>query len=89
MVMANVPSVKSFNTTGPCRPDRHYMLPAVPRLPGARELIEEGRYFVVHAPRQTGKTTSLQALAAELVAEGEYAALCVSCESASAKADQD
>jgi hypothetical protein len=30
------------------------MLPPEPRLPGARELIGRGQYFVVHAPRQTG-----------------------------------
>jgi len=37
----------------------HYMLPPEPRLPGALDLIDEGLYFVVHAPRQTGKTTTL------------------------------
>jgi DNA polymerase III delta prime subunit len=35
---------------------------------------------VVHAPRQTGKTTTLQAIARELTAEGRYAALHFSCE---------
>jgi len=35
------------------------MLPPEPRLPGALDLIDEGLYFVVHAPRQTGKTTTL------------------------------
>ncbi|MBI4603665.1 MAG: hypothetical protein HY721_17060 [Planctomycetes bacterium] len=38
------------------------MLPAAERLPEARELAERGQYFVVHAPRQTGKTTTLIAL---------------------------
>jgi hypothetical protein len=33
------------------------------------------RYFVIHAPRQTGKTTALQALAAEINAKGEMTAL--------------
>jgi hypothetical protein len=32
-------------------------------------------YFVVHAPRQTGKTTTLSALASELTSTGRYAAL--------------
>jgi predicted AAA+ superfamily ATPase len=36
-------------------------------------------YFVVH-PRQTGKTTTLRALAEELTAAGEHAALHFSCE---------
>ncbi|MEO3876803.1 hypothetical protein ABGB18_49340 [Nonomuraea sp. B12E4] len=57
------PRAKFFNTTGPCDPQRHYMLPPAPRLPEARVLIEMDRYFVLHAPRQTGKTTMLRTLA--------------------------
>lgn len=56
------------------------MIPADRRLPQARGLVEENAYFVVHAPRQTGKTTALRALAAELTASGRYAALHLSCE---------
>ena len=69
-----------FNTAGPCRPDWHYMLPAAARLPDAPKLIEQHGYFVVHAPRQTGKTTTLRAIAEELRATGKYAALHFSCE---------
>jgi hypothetical protein len=54
--------VKRFNIGGPCVPELHYMLPPEPRIPGARELVEEGEYFIVHAPRQTGKTTALTLL---------------------------
>ncbi|HEX4963202.1 MAG TPA: AAA family ATPase [Thermoanaerobaculia bacterium] len=69
-----------FNTAGPCRPDLHYMLPPERRLPGFRRLIDHQTYFVVHAPRQTGKTTCFRALAQALTAEGSYAALLTSCE---------
>jgi hypothetical protein len=79
--------VRYFNTSGPCLPGLHYMLPPEPRLPGARELIEEGQYFVVHAPRQTGKTTTLNALARDLSSEGRHVALLVSCERAEAAGD--
>ncbi|MBO2448892.1 ATP-binding protein [Actinomadura barringtoniae] len=79
-------SVRIFNVAGPCRPERHYMLPPQPRLPQAHELIEHGQYFVVHAPRQTGKTTTLQALAQELTTSGRYAVVYLSCEGASARA---
>lgn len=48
------------------------------------ELIDEGLYFVVHAPRQSGKTTSLLALADEVNARGDRLAIRVSCEAASA-----
>lgn len=72
--------MREFNTNGPCDPDRHYMLPAQERLPAARGYIDRASYFVVHGPRQSGKTTSLQVLARELTAEGRYAALYFSCE---------
>ncbi len=72
--------MRRFNVSGPCVPDTHYMLPPEPRLPEARLLIDEQAYFVVHAPRQTGKTTTLWALARKLTAEGCYAALHFSCE---------
>jgi len=45
-------------------------------------LIDTERYFVLHAPRQTGKTTCLLALMARLNAEGRYCALYVNIESA-------
>jgi len=79
--------VPFFNTTGPCNPRFHYMLPAAERLPEARELVAEGGYFVVHAPRQTGKSTTLRALARALTAEGEHAALHFSCEAGQAAGD--
>jgi hypothetical protein len=63
------------------------MLPPEPRLPDARRLIDEGKYFVVHAPRQTGKTTTLSALAEQLTAEGRYVAVRFSCERARAAED--
>ncbi len=42
---------------------------------------------MVHAPRQTGKTTALRALAQELTAIGRYAALYFSCELGEAAGD--
>ncbi len=69
-----------FNTAGPCRPDKHYMLPAEERLPDVGRLVGREQYFVVHAPRQTGKTTAFRALARRLTAEGRYTALLTSCE---------
>ena len=76
-----------FNTTGPCRPEWHYMVPPIPRLPDAKRLIDQMNYFVVHAPRQTGKTTTLITLAKELTASGQYAALYFTCETAEAAGD--
>ncbi len=73
-----------FNTSGPCCPAKHYMLPAEERLSEARRLIDLERYFVLHAPRQTGKTTTVAALAESLSTEGRYTALLASCEEAQA-----
>ncbi|TDE35749.1 ATP-binding protein [Nonomuraea mesophila] len=63
------------------------MLPPTQRLPQARVLIDMDRYFVLHAPRQTGKTTTLRTLASELTAEGDTAALLFSCERAKTAGD--
>ena len=80
---------RRFNVAGPCRPDWHYMIPAASRLPEARRFIEDNAYFVVHAPRQTGKTTTLMSLAAELTASGRYAAIHFSCEVGEVAGDDD
>jgi hypothetical protein len=69
-----------FNTAGPNQPERHYTLPVMARLPEVARLIERGLYFVLHAPRQVGKTTALLNLAKELTAGGKYVALLVSME---------
>lgn len=76
-----------FNTAGPCVSGKHYMIPASARLPEVPRLVSREGYFVVHAPRQTGKTTTLQALADELTATGRYAALLFSCEAGRAWGD--
>ena len=57
---------KYFNTAGPCFPAKHYMLPALDRLPEIRRLVSMERYFVIHAPRQTGKKTARKAPAREI-----------------------
>jgi len=74
--------VRFFNTTGPCRPWDHYMLPPADRLVGAQldRYIRDNLYWVLHAPRQTGKTTFLQEWAREINAGGEAVACYVSIE---------
>ncbi|MFD0851124.1 ATP-binding protein [Actinomadura adrarensis] len=79
--------MKFFNTTGPCHSELHYMLPSEPRLPNVRGLVERGQYFVLHAPRQTGKTTTLNELATALTTEGRYAAIRFSCETGETAGD--
>jgi len=71
-----------FNTAGPVKCDIHYCLPPLERwdLDGIRTLIDQQKYFVLHAPRQTGKTSCLLALMDFLNAEGRYRALYVNVE---------
>ncbi|MCB9761007.1 MAG: ATP-binding protein [Alphaproteobacteria bacterium] len=79
--------MRHFNTAGPCINGQHYMLPPERRLPQVERYIARGSVLVVHAPRQTGKTTTMKALARRLTAEGRYAALYFSCEAARALGD--
>jgi hypothetical protein len=62
-----------FNTHGPCVPGWHYMLPAWERLPEIAELVGRQEYFLLHAPRQTGKSTLINTFADELRAQGTLA----------------
>ena len=81
--------MRKFNTTGPCFPDEHYMLPALDRLPGIRELVAGGNYFVIHAPRQTGKTTALKALVREINEKGEMFAVYCTLETLQNRSDPE
>ncbi|MDR1298599.1 MAG: hypothetical protein LBO05_14845 [Deltaproteobacteria bacterium] len=69
------PQPKFFNIAGICKPAEHYMLPVLPRIPDVSKIIEEKLFFVIHAPRQSGKTTFLITLADKINLEGKYYAI--------------
>ncbi len=71
---------KLFNVAGPCLADKHYTLPSLNRCEGVLRLIDEEQYFVIHAARQTGKTTLLFDLVRHLNDSGDYYALYCSLE---------
>lgn len=73
-----------FNTAGPVTCKDHYCLSPLSRidLPAIRSLIHQKKYILLHAPRQTGKTSCLLALRDYLNHEGEYLALYINIESA-------
>ncbi len=54
--------MKKFNTTGMCKPSRHYMVDIQKRLEEIKQLVDDGEYFVINRARQYGKTTTLAAL---------------------------
>ena len=71
--------MRFFNTTGPVRTEQHHCLPPLGRLDldDVLTLVRRQRYFMLHAPRQTGKTSALFALRDLLNSGGTGAFRCV------------
>jgi hypothetical protein len=82
--------MRFFNTQGPVQPDKHYCLPPLQRwdLDEILTLIERQKYFLLHAPPQTGKTSCLLALMEHLNREGRYQAVYANLEGAKAYREQ-
>ena len=82
--------MRFFNTEGPVRPDDHYILPPLSRwdMDEVMMLIEQKKCFLLHAPRQTGKTSCLLALMEYLNREGRYRAVYANLEPAQAYREQ-
>ncbi|MDR1787744.1 MAG: AAA-like domain-containing protein [Treponema sp.] len=70
-----------FNVAGPCNPQQHYMIDAYRRLgPEVSALIADAQYFIIHAARQSGKTTLLLDLTLRISAKADYYVLYCSLE---------
>ncbi len=76
--------MRFFNTAGPIVPADNYFIPPLNRIDQGEiiKLIEQKRYFVLHAPRQTGKTSMLLSLREELSAAKKYRPVYLNVESA-------
>ncbi|MCP4153495.1 MAG: ATP-binding protein [bacterium] len=74
-----------FNTAGPISMD-HYHIDPLTRinLDEILSLIGQKKYFVLHAPRQTGKTSLLRSLMSHINKEGQYTCLHINVENAQA-----
>ncbi len=61
--------MRRFGTQGRVYPDRHYVVPRTEEIADFITRVKDGRYIVLFAPRQTGKTTffrfALEALTTE------------------------
>ena len=70
-------STMYFNTTGPIDPSLHYHIPPLERINLDQIMghIRRGKYFSLHSPRQSGKTSFLRALRHFLHDIGEFACL--------------
>ena len=71
---------KSFNITGTCFPDYHYMMDTTAQMARVMDLIEFGAYFTINRPRQFGKTTTMQTLNDQLLNSEEYLPIKISFE---------
>ena len=82
------PATRTFNTAGPIVPEMHYHIPPLQRAGGDRlmRMVKSSQYFVVYAPRQTGKTTALLELCDALNA-GAYRAVYANIEGAQTRDD--
>lgn len=74
--------MKFFNTAGPIKPEKHYHLSPLERIhfPEWMQAIQEEKYLVLHAPRQTGKTSMLMALMEKINQQNQYTCLYVNVE---------
>ena len=75
--------MRSFNTAGPVNATDHYLIAPLSRidLDEVLGMVRDKKYFVLHAPRQTGKTSALLALA-EVLNERGYGCVYVTVETA-------
>ncbi len=71
---------KTFNITGPCNTDRHYMADVSKKLAGMERMIGAGDYFTINKPRQYGKTTIMHLIERRLSKDGDYLVLGTSFE---------
>lgn len=63
--------MRSFGTRGRVYPDRHYIVARTEEIRDFINRIKEGRYIVLFAPRQTGKTTFFRFTTEELTNQDE------------------
>ena len=61
--------MRSFGTQGRVRPEQHYIVPRTAHVADFITRIRAGKYIVLFAPRQTGKTTFFRLALDRLVAE--------------------
>jgi predicted AAA+ superfamily ATPase len=67
--------MKFFNTVGSLNPEDHYFLPHRLNWEQLTSFIDKKYYFLLHAPRQSGKTTAIIEFVKHLNQVGKYTAL--------------
>ncbi len=64
--------MRQFGTQGPVNPKDNYVVARSEELADFINRVKQGRYIVLFAPRQTGKTTFFQDALKALINEGEH-----------------
>ena len=83
-------SNREFNVVGPCVPGEHYILDPLRGIDRElMDLVDGKKYFVIHAARQSGKTTLLQALVRQINEQGKYYAMYCTLEAVSVLTDPE
>ena len=78
---------KKFCIAGPVVPSRNYFVEHRLDWDEIQTLVDDAAYFVLHAPRQSGKTTGIEEVIDALNKQGKYLALYVNIEPAQAARD--
>jgi hypothetical protein len=74
--------MRFFTTEGPVNPEKNYFVPDRFDEQVLIQLINNEKYFILHAPRQSGKTTCMKMFAESLYKKGIYTALYINLEPA-------
>jgi len=80
---------RTFETRGPVDPERNYVVPRTAEIADLVERIKQGRYVVIFAPRQTGKTTFFRwALDALVASDDSYFPIQLNFETSNIRRDK-
>jgi SpoVK/Ycf46/Vps4 family AAA+-type ATPase len=74
--------MRFFTTEGPVNPAKNYFVKHRFNEKEVLQLIDSEKYFILHAPRQSGKTTCVKMFVDELNIQGDYNALYINVEPA-------
>ena len=64
--------MRTFGTQGPVNPKENYVVSRTEEIADFVDRVKKGKYIVLFAPRQTGKTTLFRAAIDALIASQAY-----------------
>ena len=64
--------MKTFGTQGPVNPKENYVVSRTEEIADFVNRVKNGKYIVLFAPRQTGKTTLFRAAMDTLIADAYF-----------------